>query len=384
MGGHRVYTGAGAYLPVMSDSRAFCPRCGAAVAHRSGAKDDPLDQEARLCDDCYLGNFDLVDAPDRVEVAVCSQCGAVRRGDRWTDVGARDYTDVAVDVVTEAMGVHVAATDVSWSVEPEPVDQNTIEMHCRFTGVVRDTDVSTAVTVPVYIARETCRRCGRIAGEYYASVVQVRATDRQPTRTETDRAVEIAENYVADRAADGDRDAFITEVARTDDGVDLKVSDSQIGRAIATRIRREFGGTITDSETLVGEDEEGGEMYRVTFAVRLPRFAAGDVIAVDDDGPVLVRSARGTLEGVRLATGEPYRADTDTDGTLEARKLGTRADGRATALVAVVDDRAVQVIDPETYEPTTVPRPDYLDPGAETVAVIKTRAGLHVLPDPDA
>jgi nonsense-mediated mRNA decay protein 3 len=41
----------------------------------------------------------------------------------------------------------------------------------------------------------------------------------------------------------------------------------------------------------------------------------------------------------------------------------------------------VQVLDPETYEAKTVPRPDYFDPDADEVPVIKSRAGLHVLPD---
>jgi nonsense-mediated mRNA decay protein 3 len=39
------------------------------------------------------------------------------------------------------------------------------------------------------------------------------------------------------------------------------------------------------------------------------------------------------------------------------------------------------VLDPETYEATTVPRPSYVHEGEETVPVIKSRAGLHVLPE---
>jgi len=51
--------------------------------------------------------------------------------------------------------------------------------------------------------------------------------------------------------------------------------------------------------------------------------------------------------------------------------------------VTVEDEAAVQVLDPETYEAKTIARPDYLEPDADTVRVIKSRAGLHVLPDPD-
>jgi len=325
-----------------------------------------------------------VDAPDRIEVRVCSQCGAVHRGNRWVDVGARDYTDVAVEETTEALGVHVDARDVQWAVDPEQVDQNTIRMHCLFAGVVRDTPVEEEVTVPVYVARETCTRCGRIAGDYYASVVQVRATDRQPTDRELDRAREIAEGYVADREAEGDREAFVTEISHSDEGLDVKLSTNKLGQAVARRVVRELGGAVSESETLVTEDEDGDEVYRVTFLARLPPFTPGDVIVPadgdDGDGPVLVTSARGNLKGTRLTTGERYEADFEEGIAPDARKVGTRADAVETTLVAVEDDHAVQVLDPETFESKTVPRPDYLDPEAETVPVLKSRAGLHVLP----
>ena len=122
-------------------------------------------------------------------------------------------------------------------------------------------------------------------------------------------------------------------------------------------------------------------MYRVTFAVRLPKFVPGDVIEPeDDDGPVLVRSAKGNLKGVRLASGEPYEAAYEDGATPDARKLGTREDAVETTVVTVEDDHAVQVLDPETYEAKTVARPDFFDPDAETVPALKSRAGLHLLP----
>ena len=365
-----------------SGSGEFCPRCGDAV-ERPPDVDLPgaAADHAALCDDCYFDSFDLVDAPERIEVRVCSRCGAVHRGNRWVDVDARDYTDVAVEETADRLSVHVDAAGVEWGVEPEQVDPNTIRMHCAFTGVVRETPVSEEVTVPVYVARQTCDRCGRIAGDYYAAVVQLRASDRTPTAAETDRTVEIAESYVADREATGDRDAFITETTRTDDGLDLKVSTTQIGQGVAKRVVEELGGSTSEAPTLVTEDEDGDEVYRVTFTVRLPPYTPGDVVDLDDgDGPVLVTSARGNLKGRRLATGDRYEADFEAGIDPDARKIGERDDAEPTTLVAVTDDHAVQVLDPETYESVTVPRPEYLDPDAEAVPVLKHRGGLHVLP----
>ncbi|RQG94004.1 60S ribosomal export protein NMD3 [Natrarchaeobius chitinivorans] len=390
----------------MNESRAFCPRCGDPVPDRSpsDANDDAVGEsvetggkratdplrpgsDVELCDSCYFDDFDFVDAPDYVDVRVCARCGAVHRGNRWVDVGAEDYTDVAIEEVSDALGVHVDVEDVAWQVEPEQVDQNTIRMHCYFTGVARGTPVEERVTVPVRIARQTCTRCGRIAGDYYASIVQIRAERRTPTDEEIERAKEISNTTVAEMEATGDRNAFVTETTETDDGLNIRVSTNKIGKKISNKMVQEFGGTVNDAETLVTEDEDGNEVYRVTFAVRLPPYRPGDVIDLeddaDDDGPVLVRSARGNLKGVRVRTGERYEASYEEGNSPDARKLGERGDAVETTVVTVEDENAVQVLDPETYQAKTVSRPDYFDPDAETVPVLKSRAGLHVLPDPD-
>jgi nonsense-mediated mRNA decay protein 3 len=369
-----------------SRSGEFCPRCGDAV-ERSPEADlpgGPRDPDSVLCDACYFEDFELVDAPDRIEVRVCSQCGALHRGKRWVDVGARDYTDIAVDETAERLSVHVDAEDVDWGVEPEQVDQNTIRMHCLFTGVIRETPLSEEVTVPVYVSRETCERCGRIAGDYYAAIVQVRGTERTPTPEENDRAKEIAEDYIAEREATGDRNAFITETTETKDGVNMKISTNQMGQGIAHRIVRELGGSVSEAPTLVTEDSDGNEVYRVTFVARLPPYTPGDVIDLDDgDGPVIVTSAHGNLKGTRLETGERYEAEFEEGIDPDARKIANRADGETTTVVAIEDERAVQVLDPETFESKTIPRPDYMNPDADEVPVLKHRNGLHILPDDD-
>ncbi|MFB6119190.1 60S ribosomal export protein NMD3 [Halosegnis sp.] len=367
----------------MSETRQFCPRCGDPVERAPDAA-LPDGPDARLCDDCYFTEFELVDAPDRIEVGVCSGCGAVQRGNRWVDVAADDYTDVAVDELVERLGVHVDAREVTWGVEPEQVDENTIRMHATFTGFIRETPLQAEVTVPVYIARGTCDRCGRIAGDYWNALVQVRARNRAPTPAEMERAEEIAESYIAEREAKGDRNAFITSVAREEGGLNMKISANQMGEAIAHRIVREFGGEVSAAETLATEDGDGNELYRVTFVARLPEFTPGDVVALDDgDGPVLVTSAHGNLKGRRVETGARYEASHEEGIAPDGRKLADRSDAEPTTLVAVEDDHAVQVLDPETYEPKTVPRPDYMDPDAQEVLVLKSRAGLHVLPESD-
>lgn len=367
----------------MSKSGGFCPRCGDDVPERPDPlPGEPRDRDAGLCDACYFEQFEMVDAPDRIEVQVCAQCGAVRRGNRWTDVGAQDYTDVAVDEVTEALGVHLEAEQVQWGVDPEQVDQNTIRMHCTFSGVVRGTLVEDEVVVPVKVSRGTCDRCGRIAGGSYAGEVQVRAAERPPTSEEQERAVEIAHELVEEREEKGDREAFVTEVEETSDGTNVKLSTNKLGRELARRVTQELGGDFEEYATLVTEDSDGNEVYRVTFPVRLPRFRPDEIIDPEDgDGPVLVTSVAGNLKGVRLNSGERYEASFEDEDAPDADRLGTRAEAETTTVVAVEDEHAVQVLDPESYETVSIARPDFFDADADEVAVLKSRSGLYMIPE---
>jgi nonsense-mediated mRNA decay protein 3 len=368
----------------MSRSGAFCPRCGDEIpeGHDEARPGEPQGSSSPLCDACYFDEFDLVDAPESIEVRVCAQCGAVHRGNRWVDIGAEDYTDVAIEEVSEALGIHVDAESVAWQVAPEQLDQNNIRMHAEFSGVIRETPVTEQVEVPVKIARQTCTRCGKIAGGSFASIVQVRAVDRTPSSEEIDRSKEIAHEVVEEMEATGDRDAFVTEINEGAEGPNIKVSTNKIGMKVARRIVDELGGSYSDSERLITEDEDGNEVYRVTYAVRLPKYRPGEIIDPEDDGgPVLVSSNQGNLKGTRIATGEHYEASFEVGDEPEARRLGTREDAQPTTMVAVEDERAVQVLDPETYESKTVPRPEYMDPDAAEVPVLKSRAGLHVLPE---
>ena len=91
----------------MTESRGFCPECGETVAERAEPRPGaPRADSDALCDRCYFDEFDFIDAPERVQVTVCGRCGAIHRGNRWVDVGAVDYTDIAIDAVSESLSVH--------------------------------------------------------------------------------------------------------------------------------------------------------------------------------------------------------------------------------------------------------------------------------------
>lgn len=356
----------------MSGSGQFCPRCGEDVPPGAGHQPPDLrgSTSAELCRECYIEAIDLVSVPENVTIHLCPSCGAIRQEGAWEDVGATDYTDVAIDAVADTLRVHRDAAEVSWTVEPQQRGPNELVIHLRVSAQVAGATVEASREVLVRIARDTCPPCGRKAGDYYAGTVQVRADSRIPASDETARAIDIA-NHIIDET--DDRDAFLSEIIERPEGVDIRVSTNKLGSRIAQRITAELGGTVESSETLVTEDGDGEGVYRVAFAVRLPRFRPGDIVQQGDHPPVLVE---GDVRGRELATGKEITIDANFD----ADRVGSADDIVETTLVTVEDAHAIQVIDPDSAAAVTIPRPHDFAEDGDTVHVVRASGQLHALP----
>lgn len=365
----------------MSGSGAFCPRCGEEFDHPTSTGGTASHQSRVLCDACYLSEFDLVSPPEQLTISVCTQCGSFKRDGTWIDSSDDDITDVAIDAVQQSVGVHIDADDVTWAVQPEHIDQNHLRILATFSGWVRNQRIEEEIEVSVTITRGTCSRCGKIAGDYYAGIVQVRASERELQSVEKERTKTIANSVVADMRESGNREAFLSEITEVPGGIDIKISTTKIGERVARQIVAEFGGNYSTSETLVTEDSDGNEVYRVNYAIRLPRFVQGDIIdPADDDGPVVVESTLTNLKGTRLTTGEPFNVPKSSDIS-EMERVGSMDDRQSATFVAVEDEYAIQVLDPETYQPITIPNPSFVNEASETVSVVKLPQGVFPVPN---
>ena len=347
----------------MESVSALCPECGA-----------PTD-EGELCDECYADDIDPLDVPDEVEVRVCAKCGSYVRDGGWTshDEPVPDE-ELAVNSVKDALGVHVEAREPRVSVGVESRDTNTLEVDVEAVAYVRGYRVEDERAVRVNLDHETCPTCAKRSGGYYESVAQIRAQGRDPTEEEVERALEHAYS-IAGRDY-GDRDTFVTKTQEVRGGLDIYMSTSDAGLQIARRMTEEYGGGYDDSATLVGE-KDGEELYRVTYAVSLPEFVPGDVVDVEGT-PVLVKQNEGVLKGIDLRTGE-RRSYSDA----EPRRIGRSDDAEPTTVVNISEDgKEIQLLDPETYETVTVPRPSFVVASqGEEVNVLSTPDGVYPVPD---
>ena len=182
------------------------------------------------------------------------------------------------------------------------------------------------------------------------------------------------ENTIVRAAKSGDRLAFITDVFPLPEGADVYIGSSTCGRQASRAIVDEFGGTVTEAPKLVG-CKDGKDLYRITFAVRLPDIVAGDIVKMQNK-VILVEKLGKRIAGVDLSNGQSTSAPEDT----KVVKISDRSQALKTVLVSG-DAKSVQLLDPVTYQAITIKRPAFLthEPGEE-VWVVKTPEGVFLLP----
>ncbi len=230
----------------------FCPQCGKIT-------DDLIDS---LCRECFMGTIQLIE-PDamKVRVSMCRKCGAYFRGGERTSI-----EDAVVHIVSREIRRRYRDRLESCRVEVNQIVRDsgrtreivTVTVRAEIRGVT----VEQTGEIEVDIKTGTCNRCSRIAGGYYAAIVQIRAQDRYPADEELATAVEIAQASLSG-------EEFVTRQQLLKEGLDIYVSSMECGRRISRAIVKRLGGNFTESRRLYGR-KDGRNIYRVSFAVRLP------------------------------------------------------------------------------------------------------------------
>ncbi len=345
-------------------SKLFCPKCGkeAAIFYDN------------VCAQCFIGNKKLIEAPDVVYSRICPTCGSVLRKGKW--ISRESENETIIECVKDNLEINRDATSLELVLSPAKIDYSRYRVHIDAKASISGAHIEAERDVEVRINWETCGTCSRISGGYFEGIVQVRADKRIPTVEELERCREIASDVAARAQEKGDRLAFIAKTEELDEGVDLYVGSSRLGKQICRTIIESFGGKFSESPKLVGQ-KNGEDLYRITYSLRLPEFMRGDIVAVDGRA-IEIQSCGKHVSGIDIETGKRFIES--FGNILEVKKLGRREDAVPAVLVSD-EGKTIQVMDPETYETVTIMRPQFLsaEPGNE-VKVIKTSMRLYVLP----
>ncbi len=246
----------------------FCVECGS----------ESLFTEI-LCRDCFLEKHELIRVPQVKKVTVCSTCGAMANGTQWEDVGGIDAAveRAAVDSVSYLPEVVPAGVSVTKDPYSDTLYKVALDVKVEMDGA----SVALERRLDVRVKLKACSRCSRRAGNYFEAIIQVRGEGSPPSKGELEE-IQAHLERVGDNISRGDRNHFIVRTEEVKGGVDMYVSNINMGRIMARSVVSRYGGATKTTSTLTGR-RDGKDMYRITYLVRLPPYRAGDFVSFDRD-----------------------------------------------------------------------------------------------------
>lgn len=339
-----------------------CVECGRQVPSLIGGS----------CPDCFIAKAPLLEAPDVLDVELCAHCDARHVGAHWIDPDEGVGLDwIREEATRAAIKVHPRVQGVVLSVTEEPQDERHFRHHLALDGFIEDTPVHFERDLTNRMRRSVCDRCSRMFGGYYAAIIQLRATDRDVTQHELNRAHKLVGDELDRQRASGNRESFLTKSGAVPGGFDYYLGDIEGCRTVARVVAEKLGAVVEEHAKLSGR-QEGEDVYRVTFRVRIRLFAPGDFATVGDDIVQFQTATRGRALVVRLL-------DRKTDKVAEEylRRLGG-PEILAEAVLVSQDAAHLQVMDPVTFRTIDVSRPPGFEAKGDTVWVLRHEERLYL------
>jgi nonsense-mediated mRNA decay protein 3 len=341
----------------------ICPKCGKECEKLFGS----------VCRACFLENLKLIDLPLVLHTRICGRCGAYFHKSKWESIGKLE--EIVLRAVEDVLFVHSEAEDVKLYLEPRELTPYIYLVKVKVDAFVREEPVHAEAETEVRIIRTACDMCSRESGGYFEAIIQIRAAGRFPTEEERKRCLAITREALENMKKKGDRLAFISNTDELKEGIDLYMGSVNASRQICRIISFELGGNFTESPTLVGM-KNGKNLYRITFSMRLPEFKPGDIIRFREK-VIEIKSSGKKINGICLEDGVRFIS---TPEELKGAEIIARVEEAVFAVLVSIEENAILVLDPWTYETVAIKKPVSFtaDAGSE-IPVIKTSYGLFAL-----
>jgi len=266
----------------------------------------------------------------------------------WNDC-ERSREDLEYEAAISAIHLYQDIKKPEISIRLDENSKNRTFAHVSVKGILYDQPVEAACTVEILWQYDSCDRCSRYHGNYWQGVVQLRADGRKATLEEQERAKRIAYQAEEELQLQGDRLSFVTRIEEGREGLDIIVGTQTLGEQISREITRQMGGKYSLHPTLVGE-KEGRKLYRITYAVRLPKYTKGDIIYIRNTYGEILGAEGKTISYLDLASGIPRTVPESTP----SRYIGTVRDG-IPMLVIYQDGETLGLMNEETGKTEEVP-----------------------------
>lgn len=339
----------------------FCVRCG---------KEGPTVRG--LCMECFLDGRRLIMMPHHVDLERCTSCQDLHVHNRWTTMSLDQAVEEAaiggISHIPEARVLEVAARAV-------PTDPRNFEGEVEVTLDIEGHEETVRDRTIVRVKNTVCQRCSRQLGNYYESILQVRSPEKELERS---LQAEVLESILAkvDQQSKSNRQIFISKVEEMHGGLDFYLSSISLGKSLSRDLVNEYGAELKESSTLVGRKDDGSDMYRVTYLVRMPVYKQGDVV-LQNDVPRYISSL--SKNAVKLLNLRDFRLQTVKPSDMRLLKVVGKREDIQDAVVVSSSEGEAQVLHPGNLRTMDIRLPSGYVVG-ESVRVLEHEDELFLIP----
>jgi len=331
----------------------FCVKCG-----KEGETFDGL------CIECFLNGKQLITMPHHVDLERCANCEEFRINGHWVATPLKEAVeDAALSSMAAIDGMRV----VSAGVMTEEKDNRNFTVKADVDGKLKGHAVRSSAETIVRVKNNVCQRCSRQLGNYYEATIQIRAGSKELSDAHRDATVRYIRDRIENMAATN-RGIFLTKVEEVQGGVDLYVSSTSLGRTLAKELSDAYGAETKESSKLIGKTEDGNDMYRMTYLVRMPEYHVNDVVIFEGEAYKLAGIGKGNGKLIKLSD---LRESSIRRSQMSSLRVHTRFSEIIKATVVSRSENEIQILHPYNYSTVDVKIPK----GAE----IKDTADVAVI-----
>ncbi len=331
----------------------LCVECGKREAKYDG-----------LCEECFLKKVKFTSVPNHIDMTICPHCHAVKFGGHWENIPLEDALFKLLDKSIEFLHEY---DSYELQVSHGEIDgEFPVEM--RIAVKLKDINAEEIHYTTVDIHYESCPRCNRFFGNYFEAIIQLRGMRENEVREILNFVYERIEHH-----AKKNENLFLTKEVEKREGWDLYLSDKREAKKIAREVCQKYGASLKESPQIAGR-KDGKDIYRVTYAVRLPDYRIGDIVEVEGSY-LLVEDISGTfVKGVNLEDGKKKSVDSKRHRI----SLALRKDEVERAIVVYSRGNTVQLLDKNNNLIDT--RMNFEVEDGSTVKIAKIGDDVYVLP----
>lgn len=287
----------------------------------------------------------------------------------------REMKDAVEESALDTLNVIREAKVIGVAMASTPLDERTYQVNIETTLDIEGVRTEDVSTTSVRVKNTVCRRCSRQLGNYYESILQVRSMAKDLPEDRRNEALAMIMNHV-DQVSATNRSLFITKVEQVPGGIDVYLSSIALGKALCKELSDSFCAESKEAAKLVGQTDDGQDMYRVTYLVRLPEYNVGDVVIFDDEYYKMLRMS--SVGGKALYI-KDFRERSIRRPDMVHVRVFCKASDLAEATVISRSVGEIQVLSPRDYSTVDLRVPEDSEIG-DTVKVVDIDETYYFVP----